>query len=243
PLSVKDTLAITRRVAEALAAAHLRGVVHRDLKPANLFLVGGRAEAPKLLDFGLARTVAETGLTAPGTVLGTPAYMAPEQIRGEAVDARADVYGLGAVIFRCLAGHPPFGGEHRIAVLAKVLVEEPPGLSQLVPGVPRGLDALVRRMLAKDPERRPHDGAAVVDALLAIDAFEVPSPSSRSKDLSEQAGITAQEQRVACVVLCAAPSPFDVTVPQAGSQASPRPASESASHQDVRAAVEGRGGV
>ncbi len=235
PLTASDTLVLARRVAEALAAAHLRGVVHRDLKPANLFLVGGRADAPKLLDFGLARTVAETGLTVPGTVLGTPAYMAPEQIRGEAVDARADVYGLGAVIFRCLAGHPPFGGEHRIAVLAKVLVEEPPGLSQLVPGVPRGLDALVRRMLAKDPERRPHDGAAVVDALLAIDACEVSSTSSSQEEGCERApeGITAQEQRVACVVLCAAPSPFDVTLP----------AGESASHQDVRAAVEGRGGV
>src|SRR5262249_28689499 len=154
-LSVPETLELARRVAEALAAAHLRGIVHRDLKPANIFLVGGRVEAPKLLDFGLARELADDGLTAPGTVLGTPAYMAPEQVRGEAVAAGADVYGLGAVMYRCLSGRAPFGGAHRIAVLAKVLVDDPPSLSRNARGVPPGLDALVDRMLSKDPDRRP----------------------------------------------------------------------------------------
>src|SRR5262249_35048524 len=123
PLPIEDAGHITRRVADALAAAHARGVVHRDLKPANVFLVHRSVDGVKVLDFGLARRRDDERLTVPGTVVGTPAYMAPEQIRGDAVDARADVYGLGAVLHRCITGRAPFAGAHALAILAKVMVE------------------------------------------------------------------------------------------------------------------------
>ncbi len=98
--------------------------MHRDVKPANLFLVDGRADRMKVLDFGVAR-VAGSALTATGVLLGTPSYIAPEQARGaREVDGRADLFSLGAVLFECLTGRPPFSGEHVMAVLAKVLLEE-----------------------------------------------------------------------------------------------------------------------
>jgi serine/threonine protein kinase len=107
-LGVEETLGVARRVADALAAAHRSGVVHRDIKPGNLFLVGGDLQTIKLLDFGVAYAPDDVQLTITGTMVGTPAYMSPEQVRGEGVDARADVYGLGAVLFRCLTGQPLF---------------------------------------------------------------------------------------------------------------------------------------
>src|SRR5579884_3827484 len=155
PLGVEDTVRLALRVAESLSAAHAQGVVHRDLKPANLFLVGGRLDDVKLLDFGIARTDDAAELTASGAVMGTPQYMAPEQVRSELVDARTDVYGLGAVLFRCLAGQPPFAGAHPIAVLAKIVLEPAPRLRSLRADVPADLDALVSRMLAKEPAERP----------------------------------------------------------------------------------------
>jgi hypothetical protein len=205
-LSVPETLEVARGVAEALGAAHLRGVVHRDLKPGNLFLVGGRFDAIKLLDFGIARAPLDSGLTASGTVVGTPGYMAPEQVRGEPVDARADVYGVGAVLFYCLVGSPPFRGAHQLAVLAKVVLEPPPPIRDLRPDVPLDLEALVVRMLAKEPAVRPANGSALALELRSIHATDA-APGRRTP-----AAITAREQRVTCVVLCAGTTSQDPTV-------------------------------
>jgi serine/threonine protein kinase len=123
PLGVADSLAVAGRIAEALVAVHGQGVVHRDLKPANVFLPGGDPARAMLIDFGIARpedTVHQ--LTSSAAILGTPAYMAPEQIQGAcSVDVRSDVYSLGAILFECLTGRPPFVGPHVMAVLAKVL--------------------------------------------------------------------------------------------------------------------------
>ena len=180
-MSVGESIAVAAQIAAALAFLHARGLVHRDIKPSNVFLVDYRPDRVKLLDFGVARRAGIAGLTASGVLLGTPAYMAPEQARGRRdIDARADVYALGAVLFRCLAGRPPYEGDSLEQVIAQLLHDVPPRVRELVPSVPPALDALVARMLAKDPARRPADGAAVSAALLALDATSAASPAVAS---------------------------------------------------------------
>jgi eukaryotic-like serine/threonine-protein kinase len=206
-MSVTEALVLARRAADALGAAHRRGVVHRDLKPGNLFLVDGDPERVKIVDFGLARMQRDHGmtLTVPGQVIGTPAYMAPEQVRGEPVDGRADVYGLGAVLFRCLTGRAPFSGAHRVAILAKVVLESAPRVSELAAQVPAALDDLIASMLAKQPSDRPADGAAVVEALSVIEAG---APGRGAVP-----AVTSREERVACVVMCLGATSNDLTLP------------------------------
>jgi hypothetical protein len=174
PLTIAETLAVAARVADGLAAAHARGVVHRDVKPSNIFLVGGDPSRAKVLDFGLARPApASRAITATGAVIGTVGYMAPEQARGDRdVDARADVFSLGAVLFECLTGKPTFAGDHVVAVLAKVLLEEAPRLAEVRPELPASLDALVARMLAKERAARFTDAGEVARALDAVDLAE-----------------------------------------------------------------------
>lgn len=167
-LSVSEVLMLGVRVASAMGAVHAQGVVHRDLKPSNVFLVDGKLEQPKILDFGIAYYSDATRVTASGTVVGTPSYMAPEQARsGGKVDATADVFSLGCLLFECLTGEPPFIAEHIVAVLAKVVFEDAPRASEFAPDVPVWLDRLVERMLAKDPAHRPRNGAEVARALEA----------------------------------------------------------------------------
>ncbi|MCC6555309.1 MAG: protein kinase, partial [Polyangiaceae bacterium] len=201
PLGARDALALAGRVAEALGAAHARGVIHRDIKPANLFLVGGDLRAVKILDFGVAR-FGEVSATRTGAVIGTPAYMAPEQARGErGIDARADVFALGAVLFECLTGRPPFVADHLMAVLATVLLEEAPRASELSREVPAELDALIARMLSKDREGRPVDGAAVARAVAELD----PGADSRAEEQgAAPPALTGREQRLLGVVLAGA---------------------------------------
>lgn len=214
-MGVDEVIGLAKRLAEPLAAAHRRGIIHRDLKPANVFLVDGEVDRAKLIDFGLARQHEDTSLTADGTILGTPAFMAPEQIRGEALDARADVYALGAVVFTSLIGRPPFGGVHRIAVLAKAVAQPPPRLAELRFDVPASLDALVMRLLAKEREHRPADGDEVIAELAAVAHDPVG-------DRRSPAAITRQEQRVACIVLCdAALSRSEATIVEGGPPAEP----------------------
>jgi serine/threonine protein kinase/tetratricopeptide (TPR) repeat protein len=196
----EEALALVRRVCEALAFAHARGVVHRDVKPSNLFLLGGNPERPKLLDFGIARPALRSQvLTRSGTLLGTIGYMAPEQaMRPNEVDARADVFALGCVLFECLTGRPPFHAEHPVAVLAKVLRAQPPRIGELLPEIDGRLDALVANMLAKDPADRPRDAGVVLDALerLADSAQAAGAPSS-----GPPGSITQAERRFVSVIL------------------------------------------
>lgn len=177
-LTLDESVQVAKQAAEALTVAHARGIVHRDLKPENLYLVDGRPDRVKLLDFGVAliRAGAER-MTRAGVPLGTLGYMAPEQARAEQdLDARADVFALGCVLFECLTGRPAFWADHALTVLAKIVLEEPPRPREVRPDVPPELDALVLRMLAKDPAQRPGDAAAVLDALAAFD--EAPGRSS-----------------------------------------------------------------
>jgi eukaryotic-like serine/threonine-protein kinase len=202
-LTVSETVKLGTRVAAALASAHAGGVVHRDLKPSNLFLVEGEVERVKVLDFGIAWQGGLTRMTRTGAMVGTPGYMAPEQARGQGeVDARADVFSLGCVLFECLTGTPAFCGSHLIAVLAKVLLEEVPRLGEVMRGVPEGLEVLVARMLAKQPELRPRDGAAVAAALSAL-GTAATGLLEGSSDASNQPrlALTSSERRVVSVVV------------------------------------------
>jgi len=171
PLSVEETLVLTRRLASALASAHEAGVVHRDVKPSNVLLVGGEVDHAKIIDFGIARFAPlATDVTRPGGVLGTPGYMAPEQARAlREIDPRADVYALGCVLFRCLTGRLPFEGDDALSVLAKILLEPTPRVRDLAPAVPGEIDELVARMLSKEPSGRPNDGAALLEELERLD--------------------------------------------------------------------------
>jgi len=164
PLDVVEIVRIGMQTAAGLAAAHAQGLIHRDIKPANLLLENGLARV-KITDFGLARMVDDVGLTQAGVVAGTPEYMAPEQARGEAVDHRADLFSLGSVLYAMCTGMPPFRGSSAVAVLRRVSDEEPKPVRPLNPDVPAWLEAVITRLMAKDPADR-FQSAAEVAALL-----------------------------------------------------------------------------
>ena len=169
PLSVSDALPIGLGMLSALAALHARGIVHRDLKPSNVFLT---PHGVKLLDFGLARPDPEPslnkvqGLTRTGIVLGTPRYMAPEQVEGDAVDTRSDLFAAGAILFEMLAGRPAFVGRTVVEILHATLHEQPPALT----GSPvvAAVDRVIRRALAKQPDDRPPSAEAMAEDLRAV---------------------------------------------------------------------------
>jgi Protein kinase domain len=164
PLEVVETVRIGLQTASALAAAHAQGLIHRDVKPANILLEDGLARV-KITDFGLARTADDVGLTQAGVVAGTPEYMAPEQARGEPVDHRADLFSLGSVLYACCTGLPPFRGPTALAVLRRVSERDPRPIRSLNPEVPAWLEAVILRLLAKDPAER-FQTAAEVGSLL-----------------------------------------------------------------------------
>jgi serine/threonine-protein kinase len=183
PLQVKEGLAIAQQVANALEAAHEKGIIHRDLKPANIKF--GRSGDVKVLDFGLAKAFAEhesgatvsqmptvTATELTGAIVGTPAYMSPEQARGQAVDRRTDIWALGCILFEMLAGRRPFGGDTLSDTLASVLTRDP-DWDALPTQTPQGVNTLLRRCLEKDPKRRLRD---VGDARLELEDL-LASPS------------------------------------------------------------------
>jgi serine/threonine protein kinase len=176
PLPAKRTALIGAQVAAALAAAHREGVVHRDIKPSNVIV--GEEDAVKVTDFGIAHVVgdASTRLTATGTVLGTPAYLSPEQAEARAVDGRSDVYSLGVVLYELATGATPFQGQTSGALAYQHAREplEPPSVRN--PAVPAALDALITESLAKDPDARPASAEQVRRRLAALaDPSDVPA--------------------------------------------------------------------
>ncbi|MEZ4394894.1 MAG: AAA family ATPase [Polyangiales bacterium] len=171
PLAFADALALARRVLDALAHAHERGLIHRDVKPANLFLVDDDPARAKVLDFGLARALDGSRVTTPGRVLGTPAYMSPEQVRGDRdLDARTDLWAVGAVLFEALSGYTPFSLASPLATLFQVAFSAPRRLDELAPQLPASLVAVVDRALSRDPGGRFRDARAMRDALDAVGA-------------------------------------------------------------------------
>ena len=201
PLSVGEAVTLATRVAEALGVAHARGIVHRDLKPSNLILPGGRIDQVKILDFGIAQREDKTRLTQTGMVIGTPGYMAPEQARaGGQIDARADVFALGCVLFQCLAGAPPFDGDSAAAILARILFDVAPRVSELWAEVPTDLDALIAQMLSRDPALRPSDGANLAAALAALGPL-TQTTGPRERPASARAGSRGERRLLAVVML------------------------------------------
>lgn len=153
-LEIPEVLQLGAEITRALAHAHGKGVVHRDLKPANVMVSEGHA---KVMDFGIARVLDTVGLTATAFFLGTPAYAAPESLKGSRVGPPADRYALGIMIFEMLAGHAPFQAEHPLAVMDMHRSSELPDLGTLRPDAPRRLVRLVERLTTKNPEDRPED--------------------------------------------------------------------------------------
>lgn len=166
-LTLHESVAVVRLIADALASVHVRGVVHRDVKPSNIIFPEGKLTQAKLLDFGVARRVGlRSNMTRTGAIVGTPAYMSPEQARGIwKVNARSDVFSLGCVLYACMCGRPAFAAAHLLATLTAILFLDPKPVKEVCPEAPDELCDLVTRMLAKDPACRPGDAGEVAEAL------------------------------------------------------------------------------
>jgi len=165
---IKDVEDILQQIGAGLEAAHQAGVIHRDLKPSNV-LIGERG-AVKLIDFGLATTLVGDQLTATGAILGTPHYMAPEQVRGKPVDARSDIYAFGALAYHLVTGRPPFAGENAIAIGFAHISETPESPRVLRKDCPPKLEAAIMAALAKNPSDRPASAKAFLDQAFGASA-------------------------------------------------------------------------
>lgn len=202
-LDAREAAAIAIQIAQALREAHRRGVVHRDVKPHNIFLAeypasssaapdGISSGAVKVGDFGIARATEATTMTDSSLMLGTPRYLSPEQAKGEPVGPRSDLYSLGVVLYQMLTGRVPFDDEDPIAITIKHVSEPPPSPKETNPGIPEEMNALVLRLLSKDPEDRHGDAAELIrdlkevrrrfsTALLGVKPPEVPANSEETK--------------------------------------------------------------
>ena len=195
PLRPDEVIAFSKQAASALAAAHSKGIIHRDIKPANLFVnqMGRDRRQIKILDFGLAKKQGEaasgdtrpftadataTGeasvldLTSPGSTIGTVAYMSPEQAKGLPLDARTDLFSLGTVIYEMATARKPFAGESTAEVFVALLREDPPPVSTINPAMPKDLDGIVARLLAKDRENRYQSAEDLLQDLETLETVE-----------------------------------------------------------------------
>ena len=175
PWEGREALRLIARLAEALHHAHAQGIVHRDIKPANIMVLP--SGEPKIMDFGIAKVPAAR-LTAAGELFGTPLYMSPEQASGLPVDGRSDLFSLGAVLYLLLTGRTAFEAEGLPAILARVTRHDPPPPTTVALGLPPGVDAVVARALAKEPDRRYADGRAFADDLADVMAGRPPRHAS-----------------------------------------------------------------
>jgi WD40 repeat protein len=165
PLPAREAAALVARATEAIQEAHQSSIIHRDLKPGNLLLTADGT--PKVTDFGLARLGSDAGLTLSGAPVGTPSYMAPEQARGEksAIGPATDVYALGAILYECVTGRPPFRAETSTATLQQVVADEPVPPARLNPRVPRDLQTICLKCLDKEPHKRYASAGALAEDL------------------------------------------------------------------------------
>lgn len=182
PLDLRRSIAMCTQVAAGLRDAHAAGIVHRDIKPQNLFLhePGGAPASWKILDFGVSRLEGGGNTLTQNLLVGTPAYMAPEQARGRVADARSDLFALGAVLYRALTGQPPFRGDDTPAILFEVVYRGPRRPTELAPGLPRDIDLFLAIALAKRPEQRFASATELAEALASI-AGKGLSPELRAR--------------------------------------------------------------
>jgi serine/threonine protein kinase len=225
-ITVAQTIEVGRRVAGALGHAHAAGVVHRDVKPSNLIAPDGDLARLMVIDFGVARAMAAPGsLTETGAVVGTPAYMSPEQVRGErGIGPTTDVFALVCVLYSCLTGRVTFHGKRFLALRAKIIFWDPPPIRELAPEVPPELEELVMSMLSKSANRRPADGNAVLallDALPPVVAEEPapPRPRQQRAPRAEPRPGVAEAARLVSIIVVASPDSLEpTTVPEPGVQ-------------------------
>ncbi len=209
PLSVDRALELARQIADGLGAAHELGIVHRDLKPDNILISRNKAgkEVAKVVDFGIAKAIQENAgdaLTRTGLVIGTPEFMSPEQLLGDPIDARSDLYALGCILHLMLTAAPPFAAATREQMIKRRLSEEAPHIQHLDPGLPDSLDRIVNRLLARSPSDRYGSAAEVRDALAGTHArrhdyeglvrASKPTPRSAPTQAFETAALAPTEQ-------------------------------------------------
>ncbi|HEX2163681.1 MAG TPA: serine/threonine-protein kinase, partial [Thermoanaerobaculia bacterium] len=168
PLALGEALRIARETCEGLDFAHRQGIVHRDVKPSNLMLTAD--SRVKISDFGIAKLTGESDLTVSGTVMGSPHYLSPEQVRGEALDGRSDLFSIGIVLYEMVAGRRPFDGQTLTTLVYQILQQEPPALPPLREGLVPGLPELLAGFLAKDRDRRVPDARTAAEAIAALAA-------------------------------------------------------------------------
>jgi serine/threonine protein kinase len=189
PFTVEQAVKVALDVCEGLEEAHALGVVHRDVKPENLFITrrGDGQSQVKILDFGVSKQLfGPASTTKPGSPVGSPHYMSPEQLRAsDEVDARSDVWSIGAVMFQVLAGGPPFNGSSMVEVCARVLSDPLPDLKTLRPDVPSALCAVIERCMDKEPERRYQTATDLALALRTAVLSRVTIPSARARKQTE----------------------------------------------------------
>jgi eukaryotic-like serine/threonine-protein kinase len=183
PLPVAEAVAIAGQIAAGLARAHERGIVHRDVKPANVMVAPG--DGVKVVDFGIARLADQSRLTRAGAAVGTAGYMSPEQLHGDTVDARSDVWSLGVVIYEMVTGQTPFDSDSENEMIRAILKREPAPMATLRPGVPALLERLVERALAKRPEERMPDMPAMIAGLRQV-AAALAAPSRPTQSDSDR---------------------------------------------------------
>jgi len=245
PLSIDTAVDYVLQACDAIAAAHALGIIHRDLKPGNLFLTkrGDGSGLVKVLDFGISKVMggsaisAPAGLTTTTTIMGTPAFMSPEQLRSTRhVDARADIWSMGTILFALLTGEPPYAGESTADIAAKIIRDSPPPLRALRPDAPEGLEKVIACCLEKDPDARFSGIAELAEALLP---FAPPGSRAAAERLAKQ--ISTRQLGAAATLPSTRPPAFSTPGPRTGSSATRTASAWGEAKIEERSAKRGRG--
>lgn len=185
PLPVEQVLRIGMQIAEGLAAAHAQGLVHRDIKPSNILLADD-VERVAITDFGLARAADDASLTRSGWIAGTPQYMSPEQAKGDAIDARSDLFSLGSLMYAMCAGRPPFRAESSYGVIRKIIETEPRDLREVNPSIPSWLTGVIAKLMEKSPDKRFQSATEAAETMRhALAHVQAPALTPLPKEVAK----------------------------------------------------------